>query len=283
MAFSQLRPLSLGEVLDGAFTIYRRQFVSLFLTALLPQLPMIVLMALYYLFLGSVTSPAGPDLSATMGITVMLVALVLLPLAIIGSFTAIGGVTFQVARAYTGKPVTTGEAIRRGFQRSLPMTGAYLVVGIMSMFGLLAFIIGFFVVWVSAFAVAPAVVLERRGPIEAISRSWEMVKGAWGEVFLVIFIASMIATLPGSAVGMFAVFGGLVISGGDPDTLMAAQAVGQVLSQLTRTLTIPFSLGATVLLYYDRRVRTEALDVQMMAESLPAAPAAAAPAAPSWG
>ena len=284
MAFSQLRPLSLGEVLDGAFTIYRRQFVSLFLTALLPQLPMIVLMALYYLFLGSVTSPAGPDLSATMGITVMLVALVLLPLAIIGSFTAIGGVTFQVARAYTGKPVSTGEAIRRGFQRSLPMTGAYLVVGIMSMFGLLAFIIGFFVVWVSAFAVAPAVVLERRGPIEAISRSWEMVKGAWGEVFLVIFIASMIATLPGSAVGMFAVFGGLVISGGDPDTLMAAQAVGQVLSQLTRTLTIPFSLGATVLLYYDRRVRTEALDVQMMAESLPQAPAGApVPAAPGWG
>ena len=284
MAFSQLRPLSLGEVLDGAFTIYRRQFVSLFLTALLPQLPMIVLMALYYLFLGSVTSPAGPDLSATMGITVMLVALVLLPVAIIGSFPAIGGVTFQVARAYTGKPVSTGEAIRRGFQRSLPMTGAYLVVGIMSMFGLLAFIIGFFVVWVSAFAVAPAVVLERRGPIEAISRSWEMVKGAWGEVFLVIFIASMIATLPGSAVGMFAVFGGLVISGGDPDTLMAAQAVGQVLSQLTRTLTIPFSLGATVLLYYDRRVRTEALDVQMMAESLPQAPATApVPAAPGWG
>jgi len=284
MAFSQLRPLSLGEVLDGAFTIYRRQFVSLFLTALLPQLPMIVLMALYYLFLGSVTRPAGPDLSATMGITVMLVALVLLPVAIIGSFTAIGGVTFQVARAYTGKPVSTGEAIRRGFQRSLPMTGAYLVVGIMSMFGLLAFIIGFFVVWVSAFAVAPAVVLERRGPIEAISRSWEMVKGAWGEVFLVIFIASMIATLPGSAVGMFAVFGGLVISGGDPDTLMAAQAVGQVLSQLTRTLTIPFSLGATVLLYYDRRVRTEALDVQMMAESLPQAPAGApVPAAPGWG
>ena len=284
MAFSQLRPLSLGEVLDGAFTIYRRQFVSLFLTALLPQLPMIVLMALYYLFLGSVTRPAGPDLSATMGITVMLVALVLLPVAIIGSFTAIGGVTFQVARAYTGKPVSTGEAIRRGFQRSLPMTGAYLVVGIMSMFGLLAFIIGFFVVWVSAFAVAPAVVLERRGPIEAISRSWEMVKGAWGEVFLVIFIASMIATLPGSAVGMLAMVGGLVISGGDPDTLMAAQAVGQVLSQLTRTLTIPFSLGATVLLYYDRRVRTEALDVQMMAESLPQAPAGApVPAAPGWG
>jgi preprotein translocase subunit SecG len=83
---------------------------------------------------------------------------------------------------------------------------------------------------------------------------------------------------------MVAVIGGMVMSQGDPDALMAAQAVGQVLSQLTRTLTFPFSLGAMVLLYYDRRVRTEALDVQMMAESLAAAPAPA-PGQPvaGWG
>jgi preprotein translocase subunit SecG len=271
-------------MLDGAFTIYRRQFVSLFLTALLPQLPMIVLVALYYGFLGSLTSQSAPDLSETTGLALGLAALVLLPIAILGSFTAIGGVTFQFARAYTGAPVTTGEAIRRGFQRALPMTGAYFVVGIMSLFGIIAFFVGFFVVWISAFAVAPAVVLERRGPIEAINRSWELIKGAWGEVFLVVFIASMIATLPGYAVSMVAILGGLLMSGGDPDMLMAAQGVGQVLSQITRTLTIPFSLGTTVLLYYDRRVRTEALDVQMMAESLAAAPATApVPAAPGWG
>jgi hypothetical protein len=282
MAFSHLKPLSLGEVLDGAFTIYRRQFASLFLTALVPQLPMIVLVGFYYAFVGSFASATGPSFGGGMTTGLIVGMLALLPIAAIGTATAVGGVTFQVARAYTGAPVTTREAIRRGFQRSLPMVGAYMIVAIMSAFGLLAFIIGFFVVWISAFAVAPAVVLEKRGPVDAISRSWALIKGAWGEVFLVVFIASMIAALPGSAVGMFAMIGGLVISRGDPDTLMAAQAVGQVLSQITRTLTIPFSLGATVLLYYDRRVRTEALDVQMMAESLAAAPAPA-PAAPGWG
>jgi hypothetical protein len=280
MAFSHLKPLSLGEVLDGAFTIYRRQFASLFLTALVPQLPMIVLVGFYYAFVGSFASATGPSFGGGMTTGLIVGMLALLPIAAIGTATAVGGVTFQVARAYTGAPVTTREAIRRGFQRSLPMVGAYMIVAIMSAFGLLAFIIGFFVVWISAFAVAPAVVLEKRGPVDAISRSWALIKGAWGEVFLVVFIASMIAALPGSAVGMFAMIGGLVISRGDPDTLMAAQAVGQVLSQITRTLTFPFSLGATVLLYYDRRVRTEALDVQMMAESLPVAPA---PATPGWG
>jgi len=269
-------------MLDGAFTLYRRQFASLFLTALLPQLPLIVLLGVYYGFLGAFADASGtePTLSGGMLVAVGLAMLVLAPLAAVGSATAVGGVTFQVARAYTGTPVTTGDALRRGLQRSLAMMGAYIVVFILSMFGILAFFIGFLVVWISAFAVAPAVVLERRGPIESISRSWALIKGAWGEVFLVVFIAGMIATLPGSAVGMMAMIGGLVLSHGDPDKMMAIQGVGQVISQVARTLTIPFSLGVTVLLYYDRRVRTEALDVQMMAESLPATPA---PAAPGWG
>ena len=284
MSFSQLRPLSIGEVLDGAFTIYRRQFASLFLTALVPQIPMIAALALYYAFLGSIatSSAANSEPSTATLVMIGIAAVILIPAAIIGSATAVGAVTFQTARAYTGAPVTTREAIQRGLNRSLPLVGAYMVVGILAFFGLFAFIVGAFVVMLAAFAVAPAVVLERRGPVEAMSRSWALVKGAWGEVFLVAFLAYMIAALPGMAVGMITTVGGLVLAGGnaDADTFMAAQAEGQVLSQLTRTLTIPFSIGTTVLLYYDRRVRTEALDVQMMAESLPAAPA---PAAPGWG
>lgn len=270
-------------MLDGAFTIYRRQFSSLFLTALVPQIPMIALVTLYYGFLGSFAGmPPTSEPAPGMYVVMILGVIILLPLAIIGSAAAVGGVTFQTARAYTGAPVDTREALRRGLNRALPLAGAYFLVGMMAFMGLLAFIVGFFVVWISAFAVAPAVVLERRGPGEAISRSWQLIKGAWGEVFLVMFIAYLIAALPGTAVGMFVTFGGVLMVHGDPAAVMAVQAVGQVLSQLARTLTIPFSIGATVLLYYDRRVRSEALDVQMMAESLAASPRAEQPA-PSWG
>jgi len=284
MSFSQLRPLSIGEVLDGAFTIYRRQFASLFLTALVPQIPMIAALALYYAFLGSITtsSAANSEPSTAMLVMMGIAAVILIPAAIIGSATAVGAVTFQTARAYTGAPVTTREAIQRGLNRSLPLVGAYMVVGILAFFGLFAFIVGAFVVMLAAFAVAPAVVLERRGPVEAMSRSWALVKGAWGEVFLVAFLAYMIAALPGMAVGMITTVGGLLLSHGDPSIMMASQGVGQVLGQVARTLTVPFSLGATVLLYYDRRVRTEALDVQMMAESL-AGPTPAEHPVPSWG
>jgi hypothetical protein len=270
MSFSQLRPLSFGELLDGAFSIYRRHFASLFLTALLPQIPVIAWSGVYALI--AAVGPTGEPFSgATAG---MLIAFALLtPLALVGGVTAVGGVTFQFSRAYTGSPVTTGEALKRGLQRAVPLAAAYFLVGVMSMFGLLAFIIGFFVVWIASFAVAPAVVLERRGPMDAISRSWSLIKGAWGEVFLVVFVAGLIAGLPGGAVSGGLTIFGMIASHGDPTALATYQAVGQVLGGLLRTLTIPFSLGATVLLYYDRRVRTEALDVQMMAESLNVPPA----------
>lgn len=292
MAFSQLRPLSFGEILDGAFTIYRRQFASLFLTALIPQLPVIAWGGLYALVIAGFGG-GMPGQSAYSPGPGVLIAFGLLTLpAIIGGVTAIGAVTYQFSRAYTGTPITTGEALKRGLRSSVPLALSYLVVGIMAMFGLLAFLVGFFVVLISAFAVAPAVVLERRGPVEAISRSWALIKGAWGEVFLVVFVAGLIAGLPASAVSGTATILGIIASHGDAGQAAAYQAAGQVLGSLLRTLTIPFSLGTTVLLYYDRRVRTEALDVQMMAESLSVPPApygapapyAETPApAPRWG
>lgn len=271
-------------MLDGAFTIYRRQFASLFLTALLPQVPVIALITLYTMFMSSVTNAAvgGSEPSAESMMGFGLAALVIVPLAALGWATAVNGVTFQTARAYTGTPVTTQEALRRGFSRSVVLLVAYFLLAALSVLGLCAFIVGAFVVWVSAFAVAPAVVLEQRGPIEAISRSWQLIKGAWGEVFLVMFIAGLIGALPGYAVGTFVTFGGWAITGSDPDSLAMWQVVGQVLSQLASTLTVPFSIGTTVLLYYDRRVRSEALDVQMMAESLAPSPTSPQPAG-NWG
>jgi hypothetical protein len=283
MAFSQLRPLSLGEMLDGAFTIYRRHFASLFLTALLPQLPVMAFVVIGYGYMATFTGAAaagrepGTSMLAGLGVGALGFFLVW----VVCWATTVGAVTFQAARAYTGTPVTTREALRRGVNRSFVLIVAYALVAFLSTLGACAFLIGMVVVWIAAFAVAPAVVLERRGPVDAISRSWKLVQGGWGEVFLVTLIAGLIAALPAWGVGTIGTVGGLLLADGNPRLAMAAQTVAQVLQQLAGTLTIPFSLTATVLLYYDRRVRTEALDVQMMAESL-AAPPASPPPAPGW-
>ncbi|HEU4557718.1 MAG TPA: hypothetical protein VFS20_07705 [Longimicrobium sp.] len=285
-AFSQLRPLGLGEILDGAFTLYRRQFASMFLTALIPQIPFILVYAVYAVLLASlgVGDPtATPEFGAASG-AMLLGMLVLFPLAMLAMVIGFGAITFQVSRAYTGTPVGTREALRRGVERMWPLTGAMLIFGVMFFIGILLCFVPGILVLIATFALVPVVVLERRGPIEGIERSWALSRNAWGEVFVVLLVVYLITALPGMAVGVFAMIGmgGVIATGGDTTAVAGIQATVQVLSGLVRALTIPFSMACTVLLYYDRRVRTEALDVQMMAESLGAsgteAPAGGYPA-----
>ena len=46
------------------------------------------------------------------------------------------------------------------------------------------------------------------------------------------------------------------------------------------SLTSPFAIGATTLLYYDQRVRKEGLDIELEAAAIDAAPDAAGPELP---
>jgi hypothetical protein len=56
----------------------------------------------------------------------------------------------------------------------------------------------------------------------------------------------------------------------NPETLPTTQQLmtQQVLGWAVGVLTTPFMVSVIVLQYFDRRVRTEALDVQMMADRL---------------
>jgi hypothetical protein len=273
MAFSQLRPLGIGEILDGAFTIYRRHFASLFLTSLIPQVPLLVLAGVYAAMMGPGTAFGSAGKAPDMADFVVIA--VLAPIAMLSLVLTMAAVTQQFARAYTGTPITTGEALKKGLQRLLPMTGAYILVALMATLGMFACFVGMIVVLAACFAVAPAVMLERRGPIESISRSWQLISGGWLEVLVVGFVVFLLQALPGWAVSMG--FGiPAAIMGTKSGAGLALYIVGQVISGLARTLVIPFWLGTKVLLYYDRRVRTEALDVQMMTESLNALPGAPA-------
>lgn len=269
MSFSQLRPLSFGELLDGAFTLYRRHFSTLVLIALVPSIPAILI----YLLAGAGVFGSAANPMAAVGVAVVI------PVSLLASVITWGGLTYFVGRAYTGMPVAAGDALKAAGRRYLPLLAASIIAGIMWTVGfVLCFVPGLFAMC-ACFAFVAAVMLERRGPIDAISRSIDLVKGAWGEVFLVLIVVYLIAAMPGFAVGAATMVASLVVAK-DPSRTLMVQAISGVLSQLVNALTAPFSATAMVLLYYDRRVRTEALDVQMMAESLGGYPEHPAP---GWG
>jgi hypothetical protein len=294
MALPILRPLAFGEILDGAFTLYRRNFVTFGLTTLIPTVGIII----GFFTLGSGYVDAMTSADPLEMLTQMMTGLWKLTLLFVaGALVMWPALTREVAQAYTGQPTSLADGFTAGARALLPLFGAtvlmwigFIVAGFgvgivlgmilmvfgamgdaMGVVGMVLVFLGYcaFVIGSAAllFAVVPAVVVEGAGPLRALERSFTLARGALGQVAGVMTVAILIAYLPMLAVmaliGLFArmMDRGFLASG----ELFITQ---QVLGMSVGILTTPFLASVIVLLYFDRRVRTEALDVQMMTDSL---------------
>ena len=251
-----LRPMEFGDILDGAFKLYRAQFVRMFSAALIAYLPNLA----FELWAARAFDVTEAGASAAVGV-------LRLPILLLTFVLVYATLTYQADRALAGSPVGAGEAFRGAAGRLLPLAAAYALVGLAVGLGLILLIVPGIILAMMFFAVAPAVVVEHQGPMAALSRSRQLSRGALGHIAGVLIVAGIIAMLPTFAVSTAgAVMVGLsAASGGDPTGAMMAMSGLQV---LVSALVAPFSVGVMMMLYYDRRVRTEALDLQVAAERL---------------
>lgn len=294
MALPNLRPLSFGEILDGAFSLYRRNFVTFAVTALIPTGLMIAGFALMggagIAAMSSEGTPASVGPAMYAGLVVMVVALV-------GFMVMYGALTRQAAQSYTGQPTSVGDGMRAGLRSVLPLLGAAIIAwiglvvavfGVALVGGIIGAVVGqlgtaiamlaglvMVVVFVGAglgavamlFAVLPAIVVEGAGPLRALERSFELARGALGRVVGLMVVTLVITYLPMIAImwmtGSFAQFA-------NPQAVPSPTQfmTQQVLAMGVSVFTGPFMMAVIVLLYFDRRVRTEGLDVQMMTDRL---------------
>jgi hypothetical protein len=294
MSAPNLRPLGFGEILDGAFTLYRRNLATFVVTSLLP---VAVMAAAFVTFGGAYFEAAlSGDPSAMLGaMGSFFIGMFIGGLAYLAMWTAL---TRQAAQAYLGQPTSVADGTRTGIAKLLAVAGAAFLIGILFLVAYFAVAIVFVVIvgigtasgstamavifglvagllavaaYLGAvamlFAVVPAIVVEDKGPIEAIGRSVDLARGALGRVVGLMVVTLLITYLPGLAV-MFLTggFANLV----NPDVMpTSGQFMTQQLLGLgAGMLTTPFMVSVIVLLYFDRRVRTEALDVQMATDRL---------------
>ena len=162
------------------------------LSAQIGPLVTIVGVAMAPAFLLTYLGGLGSGFSALM--LQMLGSLIGIPLA----YIAIAAVVFAAYRHLKGQPVQAGEALRKGLARFLPVFIAAVIVGVLTVIGLILLIIPGLIVLV-LFAVAiPAVVAEGTGPIDGMQRSLELTQGNRLTVFFVIlgvFVLNFAVTL----------------------------------------------------------------------------------------
>lgn len=296
-----LRPLNLGDVLDGAFRLAGRHWKAFALALGVAVVPLSLLSGLVFAQTVGPTpgiietlqdpevarslqaEPTGSELARVVGAGALsAVAGILLTPLIYGIAVVVG------ARGYRTGTVDPGDSVRVAARRWPALLGATILAGLLPALifllpGILVAIgvatgvdtlavaggVAFMVSLVFAvlavvrlLLVVPAVVLEHAGPIASVRRSNALVKGRTGMVLGTIIVVYIIVAIIGSVLTLPFQF----IAGALGETVGAVAATaGQIVSSL-----VSHSLlgAAVVLIYFDRRVRSEGYDLSELAGQL---------------
>ncbi|MBA3892243.1 MAG: glycerophosphoryl diester phosphodiesterase membrane domain-containing protein [Gemmatimonadales bacterium] len=252
MASTILRPLSVGEILDVSFTLYRRHFATLGTVAVLCSgLP--VLLSLYIEASGGVLQNLPLTLVYYMAFTVL-------------SSIATAATVFVVSESYLGRPLPALAALRR----ATPLIGRLIVcsllLAIVVGFGLVLFLIPGIVLLCGLVLAFPSLVLEPGiSPTSALSRSWSLTRGSrWRMLGLVVTLVILLY-VPIVAIGAMAAMVLPTGGGGGPlnPGLVALAVVG-----VMQMLLYPLLYCVLTVAYYDLRVRKEGFDLEVLASTL---------------
>lgn len=243
-----LRPLSLAELLDASFGLYRRLFVPLLFVSVVTQsLPLAL--SIY------VEASGGALVNLTLWLLSSVLAVVLGQIGVATS-------TFLVAEAYLGGSLTPQQA----FTKATPFLGRLIASAILSAMlyaiGLLLLIVPGLIMICGLVVTAPALVLENiPTATAAMGRSWQLTSGYRLRIFGAIMVAVVIMAIPAIALGAIAGVIGAISEQLAVITILLLVSVLQLLA-------VPFIYVLATLFYYDLRVRKEAYDLEVLASRL---------------
>ena len=281
MADLDLRPLSLGEILDRTFTLYRRNFLLFVGIAALPHLLVLVLNLTQTIVLPTLgrQAPTGKSQLYTGGV-ISIVALIAQLLAYLFSQ---GGTVYAVSELYLGRQIGIGQSFGRLRGELANLFGVLLLNGVL-VFGapfacflaaILAatpglVLLGFVLLLFPGFYFAcrlmvcvPAALLENIGPRASLERSFALTKGNALRAF-VIYILYLVLIYAGGSLLSWPFAFGVAASQKDPLMLRTWLSLTQVGAFLAEVLVSPVLTIAAAVYYYDLRVRKEAFVLQFM-------------------
>jgi hypothetical protein len=253
-----LRPLSLGEVLDRTFSLYRQNVLLFVALAGIPKIPALVA-TLANLQLGDLTATSISFTSV--GMTFLTYVLIF-----IGYLFSQGGTVLAVSELYLGRVTTVTESFRRATNGIGSLVGVLILSGLAIGGGFLFLIAPGVFLMCRLFVCVPAVVIERKGPSAAFSRSWELTDGFAGRAFVILCLYFAVAIGFGALIQLPLTLA-MVANARDPVMLRTWASLQAVFSSFLEVLLTPILLIATSIYYYDLRVRKEAFDLQVMMDT----------------
>ncbi len=291
-----LRPLGIGEILDGAVTTMRKHWRAVLpitlVVAIVVQLASVLTQKYAFGDLVLDQSSTAPmdeqleSLGALVGVTAVDGFIQL-----VGSIVATAMLTMIFSRAVLGHSSTVGASWREARPQVLRLFGLTLLLGLGAVLvfavlvlpgalagqGALALFGGFVAfglvlwLWIRFSLASPALMLEKAAVRKSLTRSSKLVSGSWWRIFGITFLTGIITSIVSGLIVLPLTLAGSLLFGGGLEGMadgtgatswgyLIMTAVGMVIAL---TITMPIQAGVTVLLYVDQRIRREALDLEL--------------------
>ncbi|MFE5329990.1 hypothetical protein ACFRCG_26730 [Embleya sp. NPDC056575] len=298
-----LRPLSVGEILDGAFAAMRTHWKVMIgiavVIALLTQcleVPATWLLNREFSPDDLSDDPTGEELWRYLRDTS---AVLIVPIVVstLGQIAATGMLTVVVSRAVIAKSMSAAQAwkaVRPLLPRLLGVTFATWLVPVGTMLvailpglallavgadglgallllpGLIGGVVAAIYLYVCLTLAGPVLMLEKQTVRKALERSRKLVTGSWWRVCGILLLIWLIMAIVGGIIQMPF----LLVSDGFtaitaskasdiPDPTFVDLLITGIGAVIASALLYPFAAGATALLYIDQRIRREALDLEL--------------------
>jgi len=279
-----LRPMTIGEVLDRTFSLYKSNFWLFVGISALPFVLLLLLnvgMAAIGSAASTISEPANfvsPfSVAAIGGVIGGALVVGILFLALIGATQA--ATIFAVSDLYLGIPATVRGAYRRVGLKAFRVLLLLFVVGIVVGVGFLLLIVPGFILLCRTSVAVPVAMLENTKVIRSIERSMELTKGFAGQIFLILLLVWVINGVAGAIFQfpfLFIVTSAAIAHKKVSFAILVLQHLAEFVSQV---LVGPIATIAFSLMYYNLRVRKEAFDIQHLMASMDANPVPSAPSA----
>ena len=252
MALPALRPLSMGEILDVSFQLYRHHFAALAMVALICSgFP--VILSLFIQASGGMFQHFWLAL-AYYGIFVILSAI------------ATAATVFIVSESYLGRPLGAAEALSRATPLLWRLIACSILTGLLVMIGFILFVIPGFILLCGLVLAFPVLVLEKDTTANAaLSRSWALTRGSRWRIFGLLVTLGLLLYIPIIALTTLAT---IFLPSGEPGSVATGGLVALATAGVVQLFLYPLFYCVLTVAYYDLRVRKEAFDLEVLAQTL---------------
>lgn len=293
MKAHDLSPRDIGRILDDALSLYGANWRSILKLAGAVVFPVALLYTVATVFITkaatdlTTTVAAGASGSApsTSSFAALGAAYALAgagaTLYLVAQLLFTGSLYSQGERLLRGEPFGVRESVKAGLPRLVMLVLTSLVVSMATgAAALVSFIVlglGAVVVGVLLYVALPPVVVERLDAIEAVRRSWRLVRPHFWRTLLLVFGGAIVAAQIEYALISPTAIRQIVMLASSPDAIKQTFSLGWtvfdgLMQGAAITLVLPFTEIVTFLFYLDLRSRNEGMDLLIRARELAPGP-----------